>query len=133
MTQPSRSRRRRAQMPEHSMSSYTRRRILSFRVWDSPQFAISCPSRGTHLPTSGFPFTFESTTDHLTGKTDGLFLKCSASNTCPNVIQVDSYTELYGAHDSLIVTDTKGKPLQLPVNVRLYLLTLAHLQGNEGW
>jgi hypothetical protein len=83
-------------------------------------------------PTSGFPFTFESTTDHLTGKTDGLFLKCSASKTCPNVIQVDSYTELYGAHDSLIVTDTRGKPLHLPANVRLYLLTLAHLQGNEG-
>jgi len=83
-------------------------------------------------PTSAFPFTFESTTDHLTGKTDGLFLKCSASNTCPNVIQVDSYTELYGAHDSLLVTDTKGKPVQLPANVRLYLLTLAHLQGNEG-
>lgn len=83
-------------------------------------------------PTSGFPFTFENTTDHLTGKTDGLFLKCSVSNTCPNVIQVDSYTELYGAHDSLIVTDTKGKGLQLPANVRLYLLALAHLQGNEG-
>ena len=38
-------------------------------------------------PTSAFPFTFASTTDHLTGKTDGLFLKCSASNTCPNVIR----------------------------------------------
>jgi Alpha/beta hydrolase domain len=83
-------------------------------------------------PTSGFPFTFESTTDHLTGRTDGLFRKCAASKTCPIVVQVDSYTELYGAHDSLIVTDTRGKPLQLPANVRLYLLTLAHLQGNEG-
>ena len=30
------------------------------------------------------------------------------------------------------MTDTSGKPLQLPANVRLYLLTLAHLQGNEG-
>jgi Alpha/beta hydrolase domain len=68
----------------------------------------------------------------LTGKTDGLFLKCSASKTCPNVIQVDSYTELYGAHDSLLVTDTRGKAIPLPSNVRLYLLTLAHLQGNEG-
>src|SRR5262249_46313163 len=35
-------------------------------------------------------------------------------------------------HDSLLVTDTKGNPVQLPANVRLYLLTLAHLQGNEG-
>jgi hypothetical protein len=83
-------------------------------------------------PTSTFPFTFGNTTDHLTGKTDGLFLKCSASNTCPNVIQVDSYTELYGAHDSLLVTDTRGRPVELPANVRLYMLTLSHLQGNEG-
>ena len=30
------------------------------------------------------------------------------------------------------MTDTKGKPVQLPANVRLYLLTLSHLQGNEG-
>ena len=86
-----------------------------------------------HLyPTSMFPFTFGTTTDRLTGKTDGLFLKCSASNTCPNVIQEDSYTELYGAHDSLLVTDTRGKPVALPANVRLYVLMLAHLQGNEG-
>jgi len=86
-----------------------------------------------HLyPTSTFPFTFATTTDHLTGKRDGLFLKCSASNTCPNFIQEDSYTELYGGHDSLLVTDTRGKPAPLPPNVRLYALTLAHLQGNEG-
>jgi hypothetical protein len=86
-----------------------------------------------HLyPTSSFPFTFETTTDHLTGKRDGLFLRCSVSNTCPNFIQEDSYTELYGGHDSLLVTDTRGKPVPLPPNVRLYVLTLAHLQGNEG-
>ena len=83
-------------------------------------------------PTSEFPFTFEKTTDHLTGKTDGLLAKCSVSNTCPNVIQVDSYAELYGAHGSLNVTDTKGKPLQLPANVRLYQLSLSHNQGDAG-
>src|SRR5439155_22666909 len=46
-------------------------------------YRFSQPGRYTrqhedHLyPTSTFPFTFETTTDHLTGKTDGLFLKCS--------------------------------------------------------
>jgi hypothetical protein len=83
-------------------------------------------------PTSEFPFTFDKTTDHLTGKSDGLLIKCSASNTCPNVIQVDSYAELYGAHASLVVTDTKGKALQLPASVRLYLLSLSHNQGDAG-
>jgi hypothetical protein len=101
-------------------------------------YRFSQPGRYTrqhedHLyPTSTFPFTFGTTTDHLTGKHDGLFLKCSVSNTCPNFIQEDSYTELYGGHDSLLVTDTRGKPVPLPPNVRLYVLTLAHLQGNEG-
>jgi hypothetical protein len=59
-------------------------------------------------------------------------MKCAGSNTCPYLIQEDSYTELYGAHDSLLVTDTNGKSVQLPANVRLYMLTLSHLQGNEG-
>ena len=85
-----------------------------------------------NYPMSEFPFTFDKSTDHLTGKTDGLLVKCSASNTCPNVIQVDSYAELYGAQASLVVTDTKGRALQLPANARFYLLSLSHNQGDAG-
>jgi hypothetical protein len=106
------------------------------RTYTNARFAQ--PGRWTRqhedhdYPTSEFPFTFEKTTDHLTGKTDGLLVKCSASNTCPNVIQVDSYAELYGAHGSLVVTDTRGRALQLPASVRLYLLSLSHNQGDAG-
>jgi hypothetical protein len=85
-----------------------------------------------NFPMDEFPFTYGTTTDPLTGRTDGLLARCSASNTCPNVIQVDSESEWYGAHGSLIVTDTRGRAIQLPPNVRYWMLTTAHLQGNAG-
>ena len=85
-----------------------------------------------NYPMVEFPFTFGTTTDPLTGKTDGLLAACSASNTCPNLIQVDADSEFYGAHASLIHTDTTGQPLELPPNVRYWMLATAHLQGNAG-
>ena len=84
-----------------------------------------------HLyPMDDFPFTYATTTDSLTGKTDGLFARCSQSNTCPHVIQVDTDTESYAGHASLLLTDTQGRAVDLPANVRYYYLTMAHLQGN---
>ena len=66
------------------------------------------------------------------GKTDGLLAACTASSTCPNIIQVDADSEYYGAHVSLILTDTSGQALELPPNVRYWMLATAHLQGNAG-
>jgi hypothetical protein len=85
-----------------------------------------------NFPMDEFPFTYGTTTDPLTGKTDGLLARCSASKTCPNVIQVDTESEWYGAHGSLVVTDTRGRAIQLPPNVRYWMLTAAHQQGNAG-
>lgn len=85
-----------------------------------------------NYPMDEFPFTFATTTDPLTGRTDGLLAACTASDTCPNIIQVDADSEYYGAHASLILTDTSGQPLELPPNVRYWMLTTAHLQGNAG-
>lgn len=84
------------------------------------------------FPMDEFPFTFATTTDPLTGRTDGLLAACSASDTCPNVIQVDADSEYYGAHASLIMTDPAGQPVELPPNVRYWMLTTAHLQGDAG-
>ncbi len=83
-------------------------------------------------PMDDFPFTYATTTDSLTGKTDGLFARCAQSNTCPHVIQVDTDTESYSGHASLVRTDTEGRPVDLPANVRYYYVTTAHLQGNPG-
>ena len=85
-----------------------------------------------NYPMDEFPFTFATTTDPLTGRTDGLLAACTASSTCPNIIQVDADSEYYGAHASLILTDTTGQPLELPPNVRYWMLGTAHLQGDAG-
>ena len=85
-----------------------------------------------NYPMDEFPFTFATTTDPLTGRTDGLLAACRASGTCPNIIQVDADSEYYGAHASLIVTDTTGRPLELPPSARYWMLATAHLQGNAG-
>jgi hypothetical protein len=74
-----------------------------------------------HLyPMDEFPFTYGTTTDPLTGKTDGLLAICSRSTTCPYVIQVDTDTEPYMGHGSLVVTDPGGRAIDLPSNVRYY-------------
>lgn len=87
-----------------------------------------------HLfPMGEFPFTYATTTDPLTGRADGLFQRCAASKTCPKVIQVDSESEPYQGYSSLLVTDTRGRAVRLPNDVRYYVLSTAHLwYGNDA-
>jgi len=76
-----------------------------------------------HLfPGDDFPFSYASTTDALTGRTDGLLARCEASQSCPRVMQVDTDSEAYQARAALLRTDTHGNNLDLPVNVRAYML-----------
>jgi hypothetical protein len=84
------------------------------------------------FPMDEFPFTYGTTTDPLTGRTDGLFRQCSTTKTCPKVIQVDADSESYQGHASLVVTDTRGRDITLPPEVRYYYVTTAHLQGDAG-
>jgi hypothetical protein len=83
-------------------------------------------------PQDEFPFTYATTTDPLTGKTDGLFARCAVSKTCPKVIQLDADTESYQGHGSLVVTDPSGRDVALPSDVRYYYVTTAHGQGSAG-
>lgn len=73
-------------------------------------------------PANQFPFAYEDSTDHLTGRTDGLLRRCRETGTCPRVMQTDSEYEFFGAHASLSATDTRGGPLPLPPEVRAYLI-----------
>lgn len=73
-------------------------------------------------PADQFPFTYAVTEDHLTGRRDGLLLRCRLTNTCPRVMQTDSEYEFWGARASLLVTDTRGNHLDLPPDVRAYML-----------
>jgi alpha/beta hydrolase family protein len=70
-----------------------------------------------------FPFTYATSKDPVSGKTDGILMQCEKSHTCPRIVHLDSDTEFWQGRDSLLVTDTTGKPLALPENVRAYMLS----------
>lgn len=80
------------------------------------------PHGDAFYPADQFPFAYAVTEDHLTGRRDGLLLRCRLGNTCPRIMQTDSEYEFWGARASLLVTDTRGNHLDLPPEVRAYAL-----------
>jgi hypothetical protein len=73
-------------------------------------------------PADQFPFTYAVTEDPISGRHDGILLRCRLSNTCPKVIQTDSEAEFFGSRGSLLVTDTSGRHVELPPEVRAYMM-----------
>ena len=74
-------------------------------------------------PGADFPFTYPVLTDSISGKSDGFLARCLAAGNCPKIIKTDSELEFYQQRASLVVTDTQGRALAMPGNVRLYLLS----------
>jgi len=74
-------------------------------------------------PADQFPFTYAVTTDPLTGLKDGLLRRCRTSATCPRIFQTDSEFEYWGARGSLTVTDAAGRHVDLPPEVRAFMMT----------
>jgi hypothetical protein len=73
-------------------------------------------------PADQFPFTYATIDDPVSGRRDGLMLRCRLSNTCPKVVETDSEAEFFGSRGSLLVTDTRGDHLDLPPDVRAYMI-----------
>ena len=69
-----------------------------------------------------FPFTYATLSDPLSGRTDGLLRRCALSGTCPKVMQTDTEHEWWASHASLLVTDLAGNHIDLPENVRAYMI-----------
>jgi alpha/beta hydrolase family protein len=98
------------------------RRTFTNARWAQP--GRNPTAHGDRLyPANQFPFAYEESTDHFTGRTDGLLRRCRESGTCPKIIQADTEYEFFGAHASLTATDTRGGPLPLPSEVRAYLIS----------
>ena len=76
-----------------------------------------------NYPNDQFPFTYATTTDPISGKTDGLQAICGKNKTCPPTMHVDTDTETWQGHGSLVFTDPTGKPVAIPDNVRIYVPT----------
>ena len=83
-------------------------------------------------PGDQFPFTYATLTDPLSGRTDGMQERCRASNTCPKIVHSDGEAELWQARASLVVTDPEGGHVELPDNVRVYLLSGTQHGGGPG-
>lgn len=83
-------------------------------------------------PGDQFPFTYATLTDPISGRTDGLLERCNASGTCPKVVHSDGEAELWQARASLVVTDPAGKHIELPDNVRAYLVAGTQHGGGPG-
>ena len=83
-------------------------------------------------PGDQFPFTYVTLTDPISGRTDGLQERCAASNTCPKIIHSDGEAELWQGRSSLVVTDPRGQHIELPENVRVYLIAGTQHGGGRG-
>jgi hypothetical protein len=81
-----------------------------------------------YYPDASFPFAYETQTDPLTGKTDGILRSCQESKTCPKVFHLATSNEYWHYKNSQVTTDTLGtKDSFLPDNVRAYTFAgLAH-------
>lgn len=69
-----------------------------------------------------FPFTYATLDDPLTRRRDGLMQRCRLTATCPRVMQTDSEHEWWASRASLLVTDLQGRHLDLPPDVRAYMI-----------
>jgi hypothetical protein len=79
-------------------------------------------NRQNHLNAeSVFPFSYTTTTDTFTGKTDGRNARCTATKTCPLIMNIVSGNEYWVKAGSTLTTNAiTGKDVVEPANVRNY-------------
>ena len=83
-------------------------------------------------PEAVFPFSYSTLTDPVTGRTDGRQMRCERSNTCPLILNVNSSNEYWVKAGSLLHSDTRGRDIDEPKNVRNYLLSSVEHTGGTG-
>lgn len=93
------------------------------RMWMNHRFANVIVAAGQQYedhenPADSFPFSYASSTCHLTGRTDAI---CKRRETDPLIIHTQTATEYWQRRGSLVHTDTHGNDLAQPENVRVYL------------
>ena len=83
------------------------------------------------FPVDMFPFTDVTTTDPVTGETDGLLRQAEATGTTPKMFHVLTNSEYFNRAGSLIHTDVTGsQDIAPPATTRIYSLASApHILG----
>ncbi len=105
------------------------------RMYLNERFAQPLVSDQQHsrryFPEHEPPHRYVVDTDPVAGVTDGLLARCLASDTCPQIMSVESANEYWNKGTSLNHTDSQGNDLDvdaLAPNVRLY--SIASIQHN---
>jgi hypothetical protein len=94
----------------------------------STNYRFALPGRNARHPQDPawqadlFPFTYQTLVDPLSGRRDGLMLRCRLNATCPKIFHSDSEHEWWASRASLVVTDLHGNHLDLPPDVRAYMI-----------
>ncbi len=92
-------------------------------MWMNQRFAQVVSPAGQqyeyhHNFADRFPFAYAHSTDHLTGRSDAILKR---PDTDPLVIHTQTATEYWQRRGSLVHTDTRGRDLEQPDTVRVYL------------
>ena len=100
----------------------------SRKTWTNFEFAFpgrfSQAVENHYAPGDQFSFAYETLTDPISGKTDGVLHRCREQGACPKTMHWDSSTEAWAARASLVVTDPLGMAdVPIPDNVRVYLFS----------
>ena len=86
-----------------------------------------------YYPGDQFPFAYETLTDPVTGRVDGLLARCRLTQTCPKVMHFDSANEMWSARGSLVTTDPLGMTdMPIPDNVRIYQVASTQHRAGTG-
>jgi hypothetical protein len=93
------------------------------KMWMNHRFAnlVLLPGQeheNHFTPADRFPFSYAVSTDHFTGRQDGILKR---PDTDPLVIHTDTACEYWHRRASLVHTDSRGEDLPQPDNVRIYL------------
>lgn len=83
------------------------------------------------FPVDMFPFTDATTTDPVTGETDGLLERTEATGTTPKLFHVLTNSEYFNRAGSLVHTDVTGsRDIEPPAASRIYFISSApHVLG----
>ncbi|MDE3175311.1 MAG: hypothetical protein KGM15_04280 [Pseudomonadota bacterium] len=74
-------------------------------------------------PAYDFPFSYAHQTDPLTGRSQGLLDRCTATQTCPKIFHVATALEMWEGRQSLGLTDPLGvRDVADPANVRTFIM-----------
>jgi hypothetical protein len=97
-----------------------RRTFTNYRFAEPGRF--SRQHEDHDVPGFGFPYTYGTLTDPVTGRSDGILKACTATATCPLLFHIDTSAEFWQAGASLVGTGGTGRDVAFPPNVRAYMI-----------